>query len=133
VSKKFISLFACQKSFIFVLENVTSSILKFLRSLKHDVLTLKDLHKRGLLNGQVAKLAIENNAIIVTFDEDYSELKNAIQHEIRVIYIHMQKINPLLERKLLQKHLDYCLEKLNQPGKVIITEKTCSFKEPLEK
>nr|MDO8086353.1 DUF5615 family PIN-like protein [Candidatus Sigynarchaeum springense] len=114
-------------------ENVTSSILNFLRSLKHEVLTLKELQKRGVLNSQVAKLAIENEAIIVTFDEDYLELKRDIQQEFRVIYIYMHKINPLLARTLLQKHLDYCLERLQLPGKVIITENACDFKEPLEK
>ena len=101
---------------IFLLdENVTSSILKFLRMRKLDVLTLKELNKQGTLNGQVAKLAIENQAIIITFDADYLNLKKSMQEKLRVIYIHMHRMNPSLARNLLEKHLDFCLLNLKQP------------------
>jgi len=60
-------------------ENVPRSIKQFLQEKGHIILLLDDLNKRGALNGEVAKLSIEKNAIIVTFDSDFLKLKREIK------------------------------------------------------
>ena len=113
-------------------ENVTSSIVKFLRSEDYKVHTLQDLKRRGITNGEVAQIALKNHAIIITFDSDYLKLKKEIQAELRIIYIHMYRINPMIAKRLLEKHLETSLNHLKDPGKIIITENSVSFKKPFE-
>ena len=42
----------------------------------------------------------------------------------------MHHINPILARNLLETHFDFCLSKLKQPGKMIVTETECNFQTP---
>jgi predicted nuclease of predicted toxin-antitoxin system len=90
------------------------------------------LKKLGIENGEVAKIALIQKAIIITFDSDYLHLKKSIQQELRIIFLHMHRINPILAKELLEKNLDFCIEHLHNPGKVIISEQDCVFKTPTD-
>ena len=85
-------------------ENVSRSIKQFLQEKGHIILLLEDLNKRGAFNGEVAKLSIEKNAIIITFDSDFLKLKKTIEKDIRAIYIKLHPRDPKLS-------IFYCLSK----------------------
>ncbi len=65
-------------------ENVPQSIKKIVTNLGHNVIILKDFNKLGAINGDVAELAIKENAIIITFDTDFLILKKKIQPQILI-------------------------------------------------
>ena len=52
-------------------ENVPVSIKKVIHTLGYEALTLHDFDKFGIQNGEVAKLALNENAIIITLDSDF--------------------------------------------------------------
>ncbi len=79
-------------------ENVTSSIGKFLAESRYEVITLQKLRKFGVINGEVAQIAINERAIIVTFDSDFLHLKQQLQAKLGIIFIKMDGINPKLAR-----------------------------------
>lgn len=64
-------------------ENVPRSLKQFLQKKGHSILLLDELNMRGAVNGEVAKLSIEKNAIIITFDSDFLKLKKDIEKKIR--------------------------------------------------
>jgi predicted nuclease of predicted toxin-antitoxin system len=76
-------------------ENVPRTIRKFLSDSGYEGNTLQDLGQSGLVNGDVAKLAISMNATILTFDSDFLTLKKSVQRQIRVIYIKMHPRDPV--------------------------------------
>lgn len=49
-------------------ENISPKTAKFLKNLGYDVKTLKDFGMMGCENGEVVKLAMKDNRIIVTLD-----------------------------------------------------------------
>ncbi|HME51639.1 MAG TPA: DUF5615 family PIN-like protein [Candidatus Lokiarchaeia archaeon] len=108
-------------------ENVPSILKKVLREEGHIVSTLKDLDLSQLVNGELAKFAMERNNILITFDEDFILLKNEIKRKLKVIYFKFNKSNPELANNLLKKHLKTCLGFLRKPGIVTIEEEDISF------
>lgn len=110
-------------------ENVTMSIKNFLKSKRYEVETLKDLKKLGIENGEVAKIAIQNQEIIITFDSDFLSLKKTLKKDLRIILIKMHHINPKVAVSLLDTHFDFCIKKLVNPGQVIITEMDCRYQQ----
>ena len=114
-------------------ENVPRDLLRFLRQNKFECKTLNELHKLGITNGEVVKMAIETHYVIITCDSDYLNLKKSVQNQIRVIYIKLHPRDPVKLVELFSKNLELCLNYLNETGKVIITESDCVFKKPFEK
>ena len=108
-------------------ENVPLSIKKTIKELGHKVLTLHEENKLGIRNGDVAELALLKNAIVITLDSDFLILKKQIQERIKIIYIKIHPRDPKTINNLIRDHLEECLIKLNQPGKVILSVKNIKF------
>jgi len=108
-------------------ENVPSILKKVLREEGHDVSTLKDLDLSQLVNGELAKFAMDRNKISITFDADFTQLKNETRQKLKVIYFKFKRSNPELANNLLKKHLKTCLGFLRKPGIVTIAEEDITF------
>ncbi len=109
-------------------ENVPKSIQLILQEKGYSTITLNELNKRGISNGEVAELSLERDAIIITFDSDFLSLKKNLEKKIRAIYIKLHPRNPKIARTLLDKHLDSCLSKLEKPHIIILSQKGISIK-----
>lgn len=60
-------------------ENVPLSIKRFLIEKRNlDVITIQNLKRRSISNGEVAKSALEHEATIITFDKDFTILKKGL-------------------------------------------------------
>ena len=66
-------------------ENMPISIKKIIRDLSYEVFTLHDFNMLGIQNGEVAKLALKENAIVITLDSDFLQLNKALQKKSRII------------------------------------------------
>ena len=108
---------------IFLLdENVPISIKDVIHELGFDVFTLHDFDMLGIQNGEVAKLALKEKAIIITLDSDFLRLNKSLQKKSRIIYIKIHPRDPKKIRELLYNGLKDYISKLSVPCKLIITE-----------
>lgn len=103
-------------------ENVPRTLRNYLLKQQYNVVTIQELNRRGTSNGEVAKLAIDQDYTIITFDEDFTVLKEEIKKKVRIIYIKIHPRDPRKARELLKKHLSESLKKLHSPNIVWITE-----------
>ena len=103
-------------------ENEPLSIKNVIHDLGFDVFTLHDFNMLGIQNGEVAKLALKEKAIIITLDSDFLQLNKSLQKKSRVIYIKIHPRDPKKIRELLYSSLKKYVSKLNSPCKLIITE-----------
>ena len=55
-------------------ENISPLTVEFLRNLGFDVTDLVELDNKGITNGELVKLAISKNRIIITLDLDFGEI-----------------------------------------------------------
>ena len=78
-------------------ENVPVSIKEVIHDLGFDVYTLHDFNMLGIQNGEVAKLALQEKAIIITLDSDFLQLNQKLQEKSCVVYI---KIHPRDPKKI---------------------------------
>ena len=76
----------------------------------------------GIKNGDVADLALHENAIIITLDSDFLQLKKNLQKKCRIIYIKIHPRDPKKIRDLLEKNLNKHIKDLTNPCKLIISE-----------
>ena len=110
-------------------ENVPISIKRLIHDLGFEVFTLHDFDMLGILNGEVAKLALKEKAVIITFDADFLQLDKNLQKQSRVVYIKIHPRDPKKIRELLNNHLKKYVSKLNNPCKLIITENNIILEE----
>lgn len=103
-------------------ENIPISIKKIIQDLGYEVFSLHDFNMLGIQNGEVAELALKENAIIITLDTDFLHLKKTLQKKSRIIYIKIHPRDPKKIRELINKNLNNYVSKLNNPCKLIITE-----------
>ena len=66
-------------------------LLVYLKNQGHNVQTLLELKGLGIQNGDVALLARNQNAIIITRDTDFLHLQKELQKKSRIIVL---KIHP---------------------------------------
>ena len=66
-------------------ENVPGILKKILREEGHVVSTLKDLELSQLVNGELAKFAMDRDNILITFDADFILLKKEIRRKLKVM------------------------------------------------
>ena len=115
---------------IFLLdENVPISVKDIIHDLGFDVFTLYDFHMLGIKNGDVAKLALKEKAIIITLDSDFLQLNEDLQKKSRIIYIKIHPRDPKKIRELLFNGLKEYISKLKVACKLIITEDNMIFEE----
>jgi len=98
------------------------SIKNVIHNLGFDVLTLHDFNKLGIQNGEVAKLALKEKAIIITLDSDFLQLNKSLQSKSRIIYIKVHPRDPKKIRELLYNNSKKYTSKLKAPCKLIISE-----------
>ena len=103
-------------------ENVPISVKDIIHDLGFNVFTLHDFNKLGIQNGEVAKLALKEKAIIITLDSDFLKLNKNLQKKSRIIYIKINPRDPKKVRELLHNCLKKYLSELNTPCKIVITE-----------
>ncbi len=103
-------------------ENVPISIKAVIHDLGFNVFTLHDFNMLGIQNGEVAKLALKEKAIIITLDSDFLQLNKSLQKKSRIIYIKIHPRDPKKIRDLLHNSLKKYASKLSAPCKLIITE-----------
>ena len=83
----------------------------------------------GIQNGEVASLALKEEAIIITLDSDFLQLNKSLQKESRIIYIKIHPRDPKKIRELLNNNLKKYISQLNTPCKLIITEEDITLEE----
>ena len=110
-------------------ENVPLSVKDVIHNLGFKVLTLHDFNMLGIQNGEVARLALKEKAIIITLDSDFLQLNKNLQKESRILYIKIHPRDPKKIRELLNKNLKKYVSKLNAPCKLIITEDNITLEE----
>jgi predicted nuclease of predicted toxin-antitoxin system len=110
-------------------ENVPISSKKPIKALGYEALTLHDFNKLGIQNGEVAELALKENAIIITLDSDFLQLSESLQKKCRIIYIKIHPRDPKKIRELIQHNLKEIVPKLTKPCKLIVTEENIFFDE----
>lgn len=103
-------------------ENVPVSIKKVINTLGHKALTLHDFDMLGIQNGEVAKLALNENVIIITLDSDFLRLKKTLQKKRRIIYIKIHPRDPKKIRDIINNNLKNIIPKLKSPCILTITE-----------
>jgi len=108
-------------------ENVPLSIKKTINNLGHEVITLKDENQLGIKNGEVAALSIKKNAIIITLDSDFLSIKKELQKKSKIIYINIHPRDPKIIAKIIQRYLEVAATKLNNPGKIVLSENDIEF------
>ncbi len=105
-------------------------IIGVLKNQGHNVQTLLELKGLGIQNGNVALLARDQNAIIITRDTDFLHLQKELQKKSRIIVLKIHPADPNIILSLLQKFLNQCIKFLEKPGKIIITNSDCIFLKP---
>jgi len=103
-------------------ENVPVSIKDVIYDLGFDVYTLHDFNMLGFQNGEVAKLALQEKAIIITLDSDFLQLNKSLQEKSCIVYIKIHPRDPKKIKELLHNGLKKYSSKLKYPCKLIITE-----------
>ena len=102
-----------------------------LRDLGHAAWDLNDLNMLSAKNGEVGKVAINQNAILVTLDKDFLQMKKEIKDQIRVIYIHVHPPNPFEIEKNLKANLGYCISKCDGLAWLLWNQRTDVFQSKL--
>ena len=103
-------------------ENVSKKLVQWLKDQGHNAITLHTLNLLGIQNGAVAELAIEKNAIILTCDRDFLQMKKNLQKQLRVIYFYLENPNFENLERILNKNLSDFLNYLNKPGAIEVTD-----------
>lgn len=111
-------------------EGVPILVTTFLKKREHRAYTLQELNKRQYKNGDVARLAIEKDAILITVDADFLNIKKNLLVNARIIYIHVHPTLPNEIVKVLEDHLDSCLADLKNPGTITLTQDTYLIQRP---
>jgi predicted nuclease of predicted toxin-antitoxin system len=107
-------------------------IIGLLKKEGHSVQTLLELKRLGIQNGAVALLARDQNAIIITRDTDFLKLERILQQNSRIIVLKIHPPNPQVILTQLAQNLNHCIEYLNKPGKIVITNSECFCLKPEE-
>ena len=111
-------------------ENVPLSIKGIINTYGYTALSLKDENKLGIKNGEVAQLALNKNAIIITLDSDFLTLKKELQQKTKIIYIKLHPRDPKIIANIINKYLKDAISKLSTPGKIILSENGVKYEAP---
>jgi len=110
-------------------ENVSKKLVKWLKNKGHHATTLHELNQLGIKNGSVAELAIQENAIILTCDRDFLQIKKELQMKSRIIYFHLDIPDYTNIIKILTSKLPEFIKFLCKPGTISVQEGTIEYNE----
>ena len=85
-------------------ENVPSNIKSMLRKLGHEAFDMSDLNMLSAKNGEICKKVIEQDAILVTLDEDFLQMKKEIKAKLKVIHLQIDPPDPLVAEDIFRFH-----------------------------
>ncbi|MFW9970375.1 MAG: DUF5615 family PIN-like protein [Candidatus Odinarchaeota archaeon] len=111
-------------------ENVPLSVKGIINNLGHEAITLKEENQLGIKNDEVAELSIKRNDIIITLDSDFLLLNKELQKKSNIIYIKIHPRDPKIIATIVQYYLNDAVSKLNNPGKIILSENDLKFELP---
>jgi predicted nuclease of predicted toxin-antitoxin system len=104
----------------FLLDESVPFIVKGILNRKgHNSISLQDLNKRRSKNGVVANIALENDAILITVDSDFLNIKKSLYGRVRIIYVDIHPVGPNEVARVIEKQLDACITALATPGLVL--------------
>jgi predicted nuclease of predicted toxin-antitoxin system len=113
-------------------ENVPINIIPFLTKKGYKCITLQQLKKRGILNGAVVQIAIKSQAILITCDTDFLNLKKELQIPARIVFIYVHPRDPIKIESLLKLNISRCIEELLNPGVMKLTLEEVLYISPEE-
>ena len=90
----------------FVDENIPHSLIRFLKEQGHDVIDVKKSPLAGATDYELAKFALQEKAIILTFDKDFLGIKKT-RSSLKCIFLSLRT----LEIKRLKFYLKIVLDK----------------------
>ncbi|MBC8233424.1 DUF5615 family PIN-like protein [bacterium] len=104
-------------------ENMPFALGGFLRNKGYEANHLKKLGKVGIKNGEVYKVAEENNAWILTRDSDFKSYHKFITHNIRgIIVFTLSDTRTLNILNVMKRFLETQYEKLSSKHLIIIED-----------
>ncbi len=109
--------------------NLSPLSAQFLRNLGHDVLSLIESKQHHLKDPEVVRLAIEQERIILTFDQDFGEMyyhQQSGSFGVIVLRIHNQTVESV--NRALQQFLSQYQHKLMQNPKSLLIIKPHSVR-----
>lgn len=108
-------------------ENVSKRLSKWLKDRNHDAITLHELNLLGVKNGSIADLAIKENLIIISCDNDFLKMNKIRQSQLRVIYFNLELPDYTHLKDILINSLDKFISFLKNPGIIHITDSEIKF------
>lgn len=101
-------------------ENVPTSLIEILRKRQFEVRTVIQVFGTGSSNGQIAQEASRSGEIIMTLDSDFMRLHP--NPKAKIILIDVHPAIPITIGKVLETHLEHCIQLLKTSRKVKLTK-----------
>jgi predicted nuclease of predicted toxin-antitoxin system len=105
-------------------ENIPSHVIRRLREIGHDVVTVAEAASAGIRNYELAELSARIGRILVTRDADFTTLKQSVRQRIKVIYVRGNG-DPHQLADLISSTIGHCLKLLEEHNVVILDEDGC--------
>lgn len=108
-------------------ESAPKRLALWIRKQGHSAYTLHDFNASGVKNGEVIKLALNLNAIIITCDEDFIIQKKDLQSKLKIILFKLRVRKFENIKNLWDKFYESFIINLKEPGLLIITDFDCKY------
>ena len=102
-------------------ENIPLSLIKSLRELGYEVLTVEEVAYFGIKNNELAELSIQHEMIIITRDADFTRLKRSLMEKIKVVYVKLGGSPDKISKHVL-RNIDRCIVILRDHNIAMIDE-----------
>jgi len=104
-------------------ENMPFALTEFLRKKGYEAKHLKKIEKGGIKNGEVYKVAEEDDSWIVTRDSDFKNYRKFTEHNIRgIIHFAVNDTRTPNILELMNRFLEKHSEKLSSKNLIIIED-----------
>lgn len=87
-------------------ENIYTSTIRFLRSLGHDVLDVKELRLFGLSDDRLLNLSRKDDRILLTLDKDFVDLRYPMKTDCSILIVRVKPPTPENINHALVKFLE---------------------------
>jgi len=105
-------------------ENVPSRVVKRLRDIGHEVITVTEAGSAGIRNDELAELSVRLGRVVLTRDADFTRLRQPLVSSLKVIYIHARR-DPSRIADLVSKYIDNCIKLLETQNITVLDEDGC--------